>query len=279
MSLTREQLLSIGGLNLSGWLDGLNDSLLANYCGTLSDFVEDFSGIEADLKKALVIGDNTQLVYVLSELSEVLANIHADDLVRESERIRQTVDFAASDVLEAELTSFLSVVATLSVDIQMEQHRNAGPSAKPPTRKYEVVYAEGDDKGGGGERRDWNVQKTILAVDDVPLVLNLLRSALTNAGYKFNGVTSGAAALDYVTKFTPDLFILDIEMPNMNGFQLAAKLKAAGQRAPIVFLTGNTTRDYLVRAISIGAIDFIVKPVNADTVAGKVNKILENKKA
>jgi len=280
MSLTREQLLSIGNLKLAGRLDGLNDKLLGKYCGTLSDFVEDFPGIEADLKKALIIGDNSQLTYVLSELSEILANIRADDLVRDCEQIRQFIGSAAPDKLEAELTAFLSVVATLSVDIQMEQHKNVepepepAPAVRPATRKYEVVYTGSGEDGGAGE----SGQKSILAVDDIPVTLNLLRSALTNVGYKFNGVTSGAAALDYITKFTPDLFILDIEMPNMNGFELAVKLREAGQHAPLVFLTGNTTRDYLVRAIETGAVDFIVKPVNADTVASKINKILKNKK-
>ncbi|MCL2183274.1 MAG: response regulator [Chitinispirillia bacterium] len=272
MSLTREQLLSIGNLKLSGWLDGLDDRLLGQYCDTLSDFVEDFPGIEADLKKALFIGDVPRIAYVLSELSEVLANIHAEDLVRECERLRQPAGAAGPSAAEAELTAFLSTVATLSVDIQMEQHKSGGPR-KPDTRGFQAAGAEGMGAPVPADEQ----QKSILAVDDIAVTLTQLRMALTAAGYKFNGVTSGASALDYITKFKPDLFILDIEMPKMNGFELAEKLKGAGQTAPIVFLTGNTTRDYLMRAVKIGAVDFIVKPVNANTVAGKVGKIFAKK--
>lgn len=273
MGLTREQLLSIANLKLSGWLDGLGDKLLENYCDTLSDFVEDFPDIEADLKKAFFIGDTARTVYVLSELSEVLANIHAEDLVRDCERLRQSAaDSADTAAFEAELNAFLSAAATLSVDIQMEQHKSGGPR-KPETRKYAAVEPGTEDAAAGEGK------KSILAVDDIAVTLNQLRLALTNAGYKFNGVTSGAAALDYVSKFKPDLFILDIEMPKMNGFELAGKLREAGQTAPIVFLTGNTTRDYLMRAVKIGAVDFIVKPVNAGTVAGKVSKIFSKKTA
>ena len=268
MNLSREQLLSVGNLKLSGWLDGLNDHLLNVYCATLSDFVEDFPGIEADLKKALIIGDSGALSYTLSELSEVLANIHAEELVRECERIRQSVEGADPVTLEAGLTAFLSVVATLSVDIQVEYHKNEDPAGHPPQIPKAGEPGVGEDS-----------QKSVLAVDDIPITLNMLRSAITNAGYKFNGVTSGSAALDFITRFKPDLFILDIEMPKMNGFELASKLIAACQSAPIVFLTGNTTRDYLMRAIRLGAVDFITKPINADTVARKVQKIFAGKKA
>jgi len=271
MKLTREQLLGIGSLELSGWLGGLNDALVDKYSDTLSEFVEIFPGIEADLKKALVIGDTAAQAYVLSELSETLANIRADALVRECERLRQGMDAAGPEVFEADLTAFLASAATLSVDILMLQHKNVEvPVPKPPTRRYEVLYTDKKVVAAVSESK----QKSILAVDDIPITLNLLRAALTAAGFKFNGVTSGSSALDFISKFRPDLFILDIEMPKMNGFELADRIKKAGHAAPIVFLTGNTTRDYLMRAVKIGAVDFIVKPVNGDTVAEKVRKIL-----
>jgi len=264
MRLGREQILGIGGLTLEGRLDVLSDGQIDRFCGTLAEFVENYPGIEADLKKAMFIGDNDALARLLSELGEALANVYADGLLRECERMRDTFASASPEALEAELTAFLSATATLSVDIQMEQHKN-DEDGKPRVRKYQVVYV--DD---GGEP----AQKSVLGVDDIPVTLNMLKSALVQAGYKFSGVTSGAAALDFISKFTPDLFILDIEMPKMNGFELAARIREAGQGAPIVFLTGNTTKEYLMRAVQAGAADFIVKPVNADSVTSKVNKIL-----
>jgi CheY-like chemotaxis protein len=257
MRLSNEQLLSIGGLKLSNWLEGLSGNRLDMYCRTLADFVEKYPDIEADLKKSMFIGDNATLAFVLSELSETLANIHADGLVQECESLRAGITDADPDKLEADLTAFLSTVGTLSVDIQMEQHR-AVENIKPKTRKYLAVSDNA---------------KSILAVDDIPITLNHLKTVLQEAGYRFSGVTSGAAALDYVSKFTPDLFILDIEMPQMNGFELTEKLREHGQTSPIVFLTGNTTRDYLLKAVKVGAVDFIVKPVNAVNVTSKIKKI------
>jgi CheY-like chemotaxis protein len=256
--LTKEQLHTITHLNPPDRLFDKDAALLDNYYAMLVDFVEDFPEFEAALKKAVVIGDGAALERHLSLFAETLANIHADGLQQECERLRDRIGSAGRDKLEADITDFLASAGTLSVDIQMAQHK-AEEASRPKTRKYQVIYA--------------NDTNSILAVDDIPVTLNLLSAALIKAGYKVTGVTSGAAALDYVEKFTPNLFILDIEMPKMNGFELAVKLREAGQTAPMVFLTGNTTKEYLMRAVKLGAVDFIVKPFNADSVTVKVNRI------
>jgi len=178
----------------------------------------------------------------------------------------------------------MSAVGTLSVDIQMEQLRaedvsgqNDGDGAGPP------APAPGADapKGASADEADAAAPpapahdglRSILAVDDIPVTLSLLKSVLSSSAYKFYGVTSGAAALDFLNGHAPDLFILDIEMPYMNGFELAGKIREAGHYAPIVFLTGNTTRDYVRRAMKSGASDFIVKPVNAGNVNARIKRI------
>ena len=260
MVLNKEQLLSISGLKLSGRLDKFDDGRLGRYSAALGEFVEKFSEMEAGLKKALFISDEGKLLLVLSELAEALFGIYADDLAQECENVINCVVGADPEKLEADVTAFLSQAATLSVDIQMEMHKSA-EAVRPKTRKYAVIQAD--------------APKSILAVDDVPATLNLLKQPLTAAGYKFSGVTSGAAALDFISKFTPDLIILDIEMPVMNGFELAAKIKETGLGAPIVFLTGNTTRDHLLSAVRAGAAGFIVKPVNRNNVVAKIKRILE----
>jgi CheY-like chemotaxis protein len=261
--LTKESLLSISPLKLPEKLlgEGVDTGWLGDYCGMLADFVEDFPEFEAVLKKAAIIGDAASLKRTLSLFAETLANIHADVLRQECEELRNSIAAAGGESFEAAMTAFLASAATLSVDIQMEQHKadEAAASSKPKARKYQVIYAD--------------ETRSILAVDDIPVTLNLLKSALSAAGYKVNCVTSGAAALDFVEKFTPNLFILDIEMPKMNGFELAVKLREAGQTAPMVFLTGNTTREYLLRAVKLGAVDFIVKPFDAAGVTGKIDKI------
>jgi len=292
MRIDKKQLLSIGGLKLSNRLGELSDGLIDTYFDTLSDFIDTFPGIESEIKKSLAAKSDESVLRLLSQLSDTLANIHADDLVRDCEKLRQGAYSSSRGRFEADLAEFLSAVGTLSVDIQMEQHKTEeaseqsdGNGAAEPAPAVRVdmpknvtlgvsVFADNTDPAmyaADSPARD--EQKSILAVDDIPVTLSLLKSVLSGTAYRFYGVTSGAAALDFLKEHTPDLFILDIEMPKMNGFELAAKIRESGNYAPVVFLTGNTTRDYLRRAIEIGASDFIVKPVNAGNVNAKIRKI------
>jgi DNA-binding response OmpR family regulator len=114
--------------------------------------------------------------------------------------------------------------------------------------------------------------KCILAVDDSAFILGILKNILIEAGYKLTCVTSSADALRYLLKNRPDLFILDIEMPQINGYELAEKIREVGQSAPIIFLTANSTKEYLIKAVSSGAVDFIVKPINKEHVLSRIAK-------
>jgi DNA-binding response OmpR family regulator len=119
-----------------------------------------------------------------------------------------------------------------------------------------------------------NEQKLILAVDDVSMFLQTLKMHLQDSPYKLVCVSSGEDALKFIDKKTPDLFILDWEMPKMNGYQLATLIKARGETAPIIFLTGNSDKESVVKALSIGAADFIIKPINKEQVLDRISKFL-----
>ena len=116
--------------------------------------------------------------------------------------------------------------------------------------------------------------KTILAVDDKAFFLNMITTQLQGEGYRLTCVNSGKAALKFLQNATPDLFILDIEMPEMNGLELAKKIRDAGHKAPIIFLTANTDRDSIAKAKKTGATDFVVKPINKVQLIGKIKKII-----
>jgi len=114
--------------------------------------------------------------------------------------------------------------------------------------------------------------KNILAVDDKPFFLNMIISQLQNENYKLTCVTTAKDALKFLEKQTPDLFILDIEMPEMNGLDLAQKIRDMGKTAPIIFLTASTKKDYIAKAKKTGASDFVVKPVNKQQLIEKIKK-------
>jgi len=66
-------------------------------------------------------------------------------------------------------------------------------------------------------------------------------------------------------------------MPGMNGYELAREIRKSGHSAPIIFLTGNAKKDYVIKALQVGAADFIVKPVKADQLLERIGKYLKPK--
>jgi DNA-binding response OmpR family regulator len=117
--------------------------------------------------------------------------------------------------------------------------------------------------------------KLILAVDDSPLALQTLKTYLADSPYKLICVTSGADALRFLAKNKPDLYILDLEMPEMDGQELAWQIIESKKAAPIIFLTGNRDTDSVAKAISVGAADFIIKPMDREKILSRIEKFID----
>lgn len=112
----------------------------------------------------------------------------------------------------------------------------------------------------------------VLIVDDTPENLQLLSRMLADHGYEARPVPSGRLALLAVERDPPDLILLDINMPEMNGYEVCQRLKgaAATRDIPIVFISAlNETLDK-VKAFSLGAVDYITKPFQIDEVMARV---------
>lgn len=111
----------------------------------------------------------------------------------------------------------------------------------------------------------------VLAVDDKPELLTVITSMLQD-DYRVISVTSGQAALAAIKRHTPALFLLDIEMPVMDGYELATKIKDDPKCAkkPIIFLTGNRSREHVNAAMALGIDDYVVKPPDKDTLIKKI---------
>ena len=97
----------------------------------------------------------------------------------------------------------------------------------------------------------------ILVVDDEPLNTELLAFSL-ETDYLIRAVHSGEQALESLTRFIPDLILLDIRMPKMDGFEVLRRLKANKQTAniPVIFVTGEDSTDDEVKGFELGAVDY-----------------------
>ncbi len=105
-------------------------------------------------------------------------------------------------------------------------------------------------------------QGKILIVDDEVHVIQILDYKLKKAGYQVLGATSGAQALDICRQEKPDIILLDIMMPEMDGWEVLARLKEneATKNIPIFMLTAKTQRADLMRGLSLGVDHYIIKP-------------------
>jgi diguanylate cyclase (GGDEF)-like protein len=113
-------------------------------------------------------------------------------------------------------------------------------------------------------------QATILIVDDIPQNLQVLGQVLSQEGYRVAVATSGAQAIDVASKVQPDLILLDVMMPEMDGFEACKRLKTIDELAnvPIIFLTARSSTEDLVAGFDAGAVDFISKPfINVELLA------------
>ncbi|MFD3558939.1 response regulator transcription factor [Streptomyces sp. NPDC058686] len=114
----------------------------------------------------------------------------------------------------------------------------------------------------------------ILIVDDEPAVREALRRSLAFEGYGTEVAVDGADALDKAAAYQPDLVVLDIQMPRMDGLTAARRLRAGGSRTPILMLTARDTVGDRVTGLDAGADDYLVKPFELDELFARVRALL-----
>ena len=114
----------------------------------------------------------------------------------------------------------------------------------------------------------------ILVVDDEPAVREALRRSLAFEGYGTRTAVDGLDALDQAATYAPDLIVLDIQMPRMDGLTAARRLRAAGSVTPILMLTARDTVGDRVTGLDAGADDYLVKPFELDELFARVRALL-----
>ncbi|WP_296068466.1 response regulator [uncultured Agrobacterium sp.] len=118
----------------------------------------------------------------------------------------------------------------------------------------------------------------VLLVDDSPEALGFLTDALEQSGFSALIATSGQAALNIAERITPDIILLDAVMPTMDGFETCRRLKAnaAVAQVPVIFMTGLTETEHVVRALDSGGVDYLTKPINIDELRARIRVHLSN---
>ena len=120
-------------------------------------------------------------------------------------------------------------------------------------------------------------KKKILVVDDEPNILKLVSFILTSKDYEVIGASSGAECISKAKSEKPDMIVLDVMMPKMDGFETASRLKsdAATRSIPILMLSSKAQFEDKMKGIDSGAMDYITKPFEKDELLQKIKEFLE----
>ncbi len=114
----------------------------------------------------------------------------------------------------------------------------------------------------------------ILVVDDEPHITDLVAMALRYEGFEVETAATGAAALRAVEEFRPALVVLDVMLPDLDGFQVAERLVAARARVPILFLTARDAVEDKVRGLTLGGDDYVTKPFSLEELVARIRALL-----
>jgi DNA-binding NtrC family response regulator len=131
------------------------------------------------------------------------------------------------------------------------------------------------------ENQPPSTPKEILVVDDTPASLRLLTELLTGHGYRIRPAQDGAMALESVAAKIPDLILLDVNMPGMDGYEVCRRLKADEKRSriPVIFISAFGDTRQKVTGFEAGGLDFITKPFEAEEVLARVRTHLRLRQA
>jgi two-component system OmpR family response regulator len=114
----------------------------------------------------------------------------------------------------------------------------------------------------------------VLVVDDEPNIVDVVTMALRFQGFAVASAGTGAEALASVRDFRPDLIVLDVMLPDMEGFDVAERLGAQRARVPIVFLTARDATDDKVRGLTLGGDDYMTKPFSLEELIARIRSVL-----
>jgi two-component system, OmpR family, response regulator len=114
----------------------------------------------------------------------------------------------------------------------------------------------------------------VLIVDDEPYITDLVATALRYEGFEVASAANGREALSLVESFRPELIVLDVMLPDVDGFEVQRKLVDRGRHLPVLFLTARDATEDKVRGLTIGGDDYVTKPFSLEELIARIRAIL-----
>jgi two-component system OmpR family response regulator len=114
----------------------------------------------------------------------------------------------------------------------------------------------------------------LLVVEDEPNILELLAASLRYAGFEVITAAAGTEAVQAAQRHRPDLIVLDVMLPDMDGFDVIRRLRGGGARIPVVFLTARDSTEDKIRGLTLGGDDYVTKPFSLEEVIARIRAVL-----
>jgi two-component system, OmpR family, response regulator len=134
-----------------------------------------------------------------------------------------------------------------------------------------TAVATGADRGGDGAR--------VLVVDDEPNITDLLSTALRYTGFEVAVAETGRQALAQAASFLPELILLDVMLPDFDGFEVCRRLRDDGVNVPVLFLTARDATEDKVSGLTLGGDDYVTKPFSLEEVVARVRAVLRRSRS
>ena len=285
VNVNKDSLKYVSGLNFKDKIEKMSETQFNAYIQSLNKFIDDFTLSETKLKAALSAKVSVPAMAInISNIAKSLDKIYAEELAKQAHAVSTDASKLSRIDLEARVENMLLGVSSLSIDIQMALRRGStggtGSTGTAPAAPAAPVKPVVSAPAAPSVSSIQNMPQTsggrpmILAVDNAIMFLNTLRKLLQDTSYDLHCMTSGDDALEFIKTRRPALFLLDIEMPGMDGYALARRIIDSGHRAPIIFITANSAREYVDRAFEAGGSALLMKPLRLNQLLEKIREFL-----
>ena len=128
---------------------------------------------------------------------------------------------------------------------------------------------------GNGDRTQPRNDERILVVDDEPSITELVTTALRFIGFEVQTAASGREALTAAADFAPQLVVLDVMLPDFDGFEVLRRLRSGGDQVPVIFLTARDEHDAKIRGLTHGGDDYLTKPFSLEELVARIRVVLK----
>jgi type IV pilus assembly protein PilB len=277
---------------------GCPDCSMTGYRGRFS--VVEVLTMNIDLERLIGAGATAEKIAegarangMLSLFESGLAHVLAGET--SVEELLRVVDVPMSD---STVAGRASVAAPAPIPAEAPAPRRTPPSSSPPatadvaarsstvaapdlSSAFELLEEEAEEVEGATGRRTPTVKGAcVLLVDDEDALRRVMRDLLVRDGYDIVEARTGAEALDQVDRHAPDIIVLDLNLPGMDGYSVLSTLRSrpATKRIPVIVLTAKGDEDNEVRVFELGADDFLSKPFRAKALSKRLEVMLARPK-